>query len=265
MGGKKKQKRQQKSPASPPKSGSINRLGLIVSIVAITGLISVLIFLGPPESPPEPSPGADALSAMAQEQRPETSAVDEWKAAAEQDIPVSADRDFIRGPRSAAVQIVEFSDFQCPFCRSATQVLDVLLAQYPDDVQLVYKNLPLDVSCNDAMNQELHADACQAAVMARCAGATSPDDFWRVHDALFTSSSLRAEALMAIASELGLDIPGLESCAAGGAALAEVRQDIALALELGLSSTPSIFVNGRMAPSYAVDKLTAIIESIISD
>ncbi len=249
---------------SASESRSINKLGLIVSVVVMAMLIGAVLVLGPGEPP---SSGDEELEGTFSSETLEESLVAElekWQQEIPRRIPVSTPRDFIRGSEDAPVQIIEFSDFQCPYCRTATKSLVRVLDRYPNEVQLVYKNLPLDNSCNEAMRNPLHADACRAAVMARCAGASSPANFWRFHDQVFASNSLSPGALTSIADALGIRDRAFAACLSSGDALREVQEDIQHALELGLNSTPSIFVNGRKAPSYEFEVLSKIIDHIVS-
>src|ERR1043165_3670325 len=110
-------------------------------------------------------------------------------------VPVGPD-DPMRGVPSALVTVVEFSDFECPFCKREASVMKELLADYPEDVRLVWKDCPLPV----------HAQAEPAAELARAARASQGDaGFWKAHDALYESQSELGENLFrSIAKDLGL-------------------------------------------------------------
>jgi len=108
------------------------------------------------------------------------------------DMPVPVDSAPVRGPPDAWVTIVEFSDFQCPFCRGAEPTIEAVLAAYPTDVRLVYKEFPLT---------GLHDRALPAALAADCAGQQA--QFWPMHDLLF-NGSLEDDALVGYANQLGL-------------------------------------------------------------
>jgi protein-disulfide isomerase len=140
-----------------------------------------------------------------------------------------------RGPSDAAVTIVEFSDFQCPFCRRLAPVLKQLSSAYPTQVRLIYRYFPL---------RSIHPDAGKAAEAASCADAQGK--FWELHDLMYAEqSSLSVDALKEKARRLSLDSNAFESCLDSGAGLAAVKADEEAAAQLGLSSTPSTFVNGR--------------------
>lgn len=113
-------------------------------------------------------------------------AVERWERESVQDLGLS-EQDFALGPEDATVTIVEFSDFQCPYCRTSNVKTKTAFEDFPQDVRLVFKNYPLDTSCNDGIEQQLHPVACRAAVFARCAGRESPEKFWEVHDAMFST------------------------------------------------------------------------------
>jgi len=141
-----------------------------------------------------------------------------------------------KGSADAEVTIVEFSDFQCPYCGRVTPTLAKLLEEYPDQVRIVYKHLPLSFH-KDAL------PAAKAAVAARRQGK-----FWEMHDALFQNQhSLGDETYLEIARDLGLDIERFEQDYRSAAVAAEVAQDMNEARRLGVTGTPGFFVNGRFA------------------
>ena len=255
---------EQPAPAPIRADASINRLGLIVAVVGLAGLFGLVVFLGE-GPPPAPAPVSESTEydAEAEPEEQEEPPVERWKAAFSQEVPIDPDRDFTRGPADAPVNIVEFTDFECPFCTLAHTSLNKVVERYPSDVRLVYKNFPLDMACNTDMAQQLHPYACRAAVMARCAGRKDPELFWRFHDAIFEGDGLNDEWLDAKAEELGLSGETFASCVIGREAFDEVRADIELARSLGVNSTPTVFVNGRVAPSYQFDALVEVIDHIL--
>ena len=98
-----------------------------------------------------------------------------------------AGEDYRKGSDEAAVTIVEFADFQCPGCRQMSNNLEILADEFGDDVRLVFRNYPLDKSCNSGMGRQLHDYACEAAVLGRCAGQYGR--FWPFHDLVFANQS----------------------------------------------------------------------------
>jgi protein-disulfide isomerase len=247
------------APTATKADASINKLGLIVAVVGLAGLFGLVVFLGD-GPPPAPTPVSEPSDAEAEKEEPP---VERWKAAFLQEVPIDPTRDFARGPADAAVNIVEFTDFECPFCKTAHTSLKKIVERYPTDVRIVYKNFPLDMACNTDMAQQLHPYACRAAVMARCAGKKDPELFWRFHDAIFEGGGFNDEWLDAKAAELGLAGEEFASCVLGREAFDEVRADIELARSLGVAATPTVYVNGRVAPSYQFDALVEVIDHIL--
>jgi protein-disulfide isomerase len=138
-----------------------------------------------------------------------------------------------RGPDSAVLEIVEFSDFQCPFCAQAVPVIDSLLSAHPDDVRHVYRHFPLPM-------HEHAARAAQAALEAQ-----RQDAFWTYHDLLFENQGALADPeLVGYAERLGLDAEALERALAGGTHQARMHEDMEFGQLLGVTGTPTFFLNG---------------------
>jgi len=140
-----------------------------------------------------------------------------------------------RGPENAPVQIVEFSDFQCPFCLRADPTVRQVLATYGDRVRLVYRHFPLPN----------HPNARPAAEAAVC--AADQKKFWEFHDRLFADQGrLSTEDLKKRAAELGMDMAKFDACVDSRASKARVDADVKDGTEAGVNGTPAFFVNGRM-------------------
>jgi protein-disulfide isomerase len=138
------------------------------------------------------------------------------------------------GPDTAKVTVVEFSDFQCPYCSRVYPTLLRLRQEYGDDVRIVFKHLPLSIHSK--------APAAHAAAEA----AKLQDKFWPMHDKLFEGQRLLSEAQYeAWAREIGLDVEQFKRDAASEVVKARVQADLAEAEELGVSGTPAFFINGR--------------------
>lgn len=137
------------------------------------------------------------------------------------------------GPADAPITIVIFSDYQCPFCkRWHDQVYEPLMRAYPGKIRLVARNLPLS----------FHPEALPAAQAALCAGEQKA--FWEYHDALFGDLPLGEETYKQYASELGLDVNAFEKCIRENRYEEFVKKDAAFAQELGVTGTPTFFING---------------------
>ena len=138
------------------------------------------------------------------------------------------------GPENARVEIVEFSDFQCPFCERLTGTLDQLKVQYGNEVRLVFKDYPLPN----------HEQAFKAAEAGNC--AHQQGKFWELHDVMFSKQSeLRVADLKRHAAELGLDQASFDTCLDSGRFAEAVSADLTLGQSAGVSSTPTVFINGR--------------------
>jgi protein-disulfide isomerase len=143
------------------------------------------------------------------------------------------------GDPKAAITMVEFSDFECPVCRSLHDVLQGLLANYPQ-VRLVFKDFPL----------EQHPWARTAAIAGRCAYNQDPKAFWKLYDLIYGNQDVISPEnsyvkLTDYASQIGLNPDTFKSCLAGPEAAAAVDASRANGLALQVSSTPTIFINGR--------------------
>lgn len=148
---------------------------------------------------------------------------------------VGVDDDPALGPSDAPITIIEFSDFNCPYCRRWHEdALPVLMAAYPDQIRFVYRDLP--VVGGGAVGLE-------AAQAANCAG--DQGQYWEFHNLLFSGTfGLSRDAYEQYATSLGLDPQALEECLDTGYHEAEVQADLRYALQLGVNSTPTFFVNG---------------------
>lgn len=145
------------------------------------------------------------------------------------------DHDPVFGPEDAPITIIEFSDFECPFCqRHFAQVYPQLLAEYPDQIRFVYKDFPLT---------SIHPNAQSAALAAQC--AFEQGEFWEYHDLLFSSRlPLNVSSYQQYASELELDVETFSACIEEERYAAQVAADVDQAHSLGVQSTPTFLVNG---------------------
>lgn len=142
--------------------------------------------------------------------------------------------DPVFGPASARIEIVEFSDFQCPFCKRVMPVLKQLTAKYPTQVKLVWKDFPLPI----------HPDARPAAEAAQC--AREQGKFWDYHDKLFANQDEMTPAnLKQWAGQMGMDAAKFNACFDNATHKQRVQGDMNEGNRDGVSSTPTIFINGR--------------------
>lgn len=149
------------------------------------------------------------------------------------DVPV--DDDPALGPANAPITIIEFSDYECPYCRRwHDEVFGRLVETYPEQVRLVYRDFPLS---------SIHANAFPAAEAANCANEQGA--FWEFHDRLFSMElGLGTDAYRQYASQLGLDTQAFIKCLESGRYREEIQADYDFAADLGVRSTPTFFING---------------------
>jgi protein-disulfide isomerase len=140
----------------------------------------------------------------------------------------------VRGPEGAAVTLVEFSDFQCPYCLIAVVKLNAVLEAYPGKVKLIFKQFPLD----------MHSQASLAAAAA--IAAHRQGKFWLMHDALFAHrSELSRPLILALARNAGLEMRQFAADLDSADTRAAVARDVADGDRAGVEGTPSVFINGR--------------------
>lgn len=138
------------------------------------------------------------------------------------------------GPDDAEIVIVEFSDFQCPFCRRFhDETYRALLDAYPGQIRFVYRNLPLT---------SIHPSAMPAAIASLC--ANDQNAYWDYHEKLFSSETLDEPTYIQYATDLGLNVETFTACLSSGTHDAFIQEDMNFALDLGVQSTPTFFVNG---------------------
>jgi protein-disulfide isomerase len=138
-----------------------------------------------------------------------------------------------KGPENAPITIVEFSDFQCPYCSIANGELKKAMDKYPGKVRVVFRNFPLD----------FHKEAQKAAEAGLC--AQDQGKFWELHDKMFANQrALQVEKLKEYAKEVGMDAGKFDACLDGGNYADKVKKDLEAGSKLGISGTPAFLVNG---------------------
>ena len=167
---------------------------------------------------------------------------------------VSAAGSPTKGSASAPIEIIEFSDFQCPFCLRADPTVRQVLTTYGDKIRFVYRHYPLPN----------HPFARPAAEAAACAGEQGK--FWQYHDLLFANPSKLSDAdLKQHAAELGLNAPQFNSCVDTHKLKAMIDKDVKEGEEAGVNGTPAFFINGRMiSGAQPLDVFTKIIDEELS-
>jgi protein-disulfide isomerase len=155
-----------------------------------------------------------------------------------------------KGPANAPVTIVEFSDFECPFCSRVVPTMEQVRAKYGDKVRLVFRQFPL----------AFHQKAQKAAEASLC--ANDQGKFWEMHDAMFANQqALAVDALKAKAAELGLNAESFNSCIDSGKHAAAVKADLDAGAAAGVSGTPAMFVNGRfISGAVPLEQITQVVD-----
>jgi protein-disulfide isomerase len=158
-----------------------------------------------------------------------------------------------KGPKDAKVTIVEFSDYQCPFCGQAEPLVDQVLAAYPKDVQRVYKQFPLT---------SIHPNALPASKAAVAAGKQGK--FWEMHAKLFANQrELSPDNYKKWADELKLDVARFEKDMSSPEVQAQVEKEMSEARTAEVTGTPTIFVNGKRLQQRSFDGFKAAIDAAL--
>jgi len=148
-------------------------------------------------------------------------------------VQVAYDAKRLRGNPKAPVMIVEFSDYQCPYCHQVEPTVKEVLTKYGDKVSLSYRDYPLTA---------IHPQAMIAAQASRC--AEEQGKFWEYHDQLFNASKLEKDDLIEYARNLKLDDKQFDSCLAGEKYKTEIEKDLEEGRKAGVTGTPGFFING---------------------
>jgi protein-disulfide isomerase len=149
--------------------------------------------------------------------------------------PVSDRQDHIQGPPTAAITLVEYGDYQCPYCGEAYGVLKKLMPKLGDSARLVFRNFPLT---------QIHPYAEHAAEAAEAANAQGK--FWEMHDMLYERQrALEDENLLAYAKEIGLDADRFQAELFERKYIDRIREDFSTGVRSGVNGTPTFFINGR--------------------
>jgi predicted DsbA family dithiol-disulfide isomerase len=156
-------------------------------------------------------------------------------------VEIETDGEPFLGPAGAPVTLVEFSDFECPFCGKFNDAIRGLHEAYPDQVRIVFRQFPLPI----------HPNARKAAEASLC--AFDQERFWPMHDLLFAESkALGVPELKEKARRLGLDGGAFDACLDSGRHEARVEEDVQAGVRIGVTGTPAVFINGRPLSGGAV-------------
>jgi len=150
-------------------------------------------------------------------------------------VPQVTDDDHVRGPADAPVTVIEYGDYECPFCRGAARDVQRMLDLYPDSIRFVFRNFPIP---------QLHPHAEQAAEAAEAAAAQGK--FWGMYERLLRPSSLLdLDSLLGYAREVGLDIDRFAKEVTSNAYAAKIEHDVREGFQNGVNATPKFYVDGQ--------------------
>jgi protein-disulfide isomerase len=177
----------------------------------------------------------------------------QWEAALT--LPVSEDRDHIQGPAEAAVTLVEYGDYECPYCGAAYPIIKEVQERMGEGLRFVFRNFPITTSHPHA---ELAAEAAEAAA--------AQDRFWEMHDLLYENQQrLGEEDLHAYADQLGLEVEPFDRELAEHAHAERVHEDFMSGVRSGVNGTPTFYINGlRHDDPYDLETLLAALERAAS-
>jgi protein-disulfide isomerase len=166
-------------------------------------------------------------------------------------LPVSEDRDHIEGPTEAAVTLVEYGDYECPYCGAAYPIINEVQSRMGARLRFVFRNFPITTS---------HPHAEQAAETAEA--AATQGKFWQMHDLLYENQRrLRDPDLRDYAERLALDVERFDKELAEHVHAARVREDFMSGVRSGVNGTPTFYINGaRHDDSYDVETMLAALE-----
>ena len=165
-------------------------------------------------------------------------------------LPVSEDRDHIQGPAEAAVTLVEYGDYECPYCGAAYQIIKEVQERMGERLRFVFRNFPISTS---------HPHAEQAAEAAEA--AATQGRFWQMHDLLYENQQrLGDEDLRAYAEQLGLELESFVQELAEHAHANRVREDFMSGVRSGVNGTPTFYINGSRHDDYDAETLLAALE-----
>ena len=170
-------------------------------------------------------------------------------------LPVSSSRDHIQGPQKAPITLLEYGDYECPYCGQAFTIVKLVQNLLGNNLRFVFRNFPLT---------QIHPHAQHAAEAAECAGAQNR--YWEMHDTLYEhQQALEDEDLESYAELLKLDIPKFQSDFYNHSFADRVREDFLSGIRSGVNGTPTFYLNGRRYNnSWDVETLTTSLRSVIN-
>ncbi|MDP2586951.1 MAG: DsbA family protein [Candidatus Komeilibacteria bacterium] len=212
---------------------------IIILILAYLIVTNLLLWLSP-KSPAEQGQLSNGPSA---------------NQVSEEQLYLNAADDPAMGDKNAKVRIVEFSDFQCPYCRESFPVVREILDRYGDKIYFVYRDFPVST---------IHPESVKAAEAGQC--AHEQGKFWQMHDKIFINQeNIQPADLKNYARAIGLNTDQFNNCLDSGQYQAEVNQDFQDGVNLGAVATPTFFINGyRVSGSIPLEIFIKLIDQGLS-
>jgi len=169
--------------------------------------------------------------------------------------PVGA-KDHVQGPATAPVTLLEYGDYECPYCGEAYSALKAIQKRMGNDLRFVFRNFPL---------QQMHPHALAAAEAAEAAGAQGK--FCEMHDMLYEhQDDLEPQALVGYAKNLGLDVQRFVKDVNAGTFAAKIKHDFQTGVMSGVNGTPSLFINGeRYDGGYDAEPLLEVLQAVAAE
>ena len=153
----------------------------------------------------------------------------------ESTAPVLTDGDHVLGPADAPVTVIEYGDYECPYCRGAARDVHLLLDRHPGQIRFAFRNFPIS---------QLHPHAERAAEAAEAAAAQGK--FWEMYELLLRPASrLDLRSMLGYAERLGLDVARFENDVAGNVYASKIERDVLEGVRNGVNATPKFYVDGR--------------------
>lgn len=212
-------------------------LGLFVGI-AVSSLLALVLVFGMMMSGRSMAAGAVAQAPAAAQPTAQPTANPSAAQPVAGPVKPVTDKDHVLGKKDAKVTVVEYSDFQCPFCGQFEPSIAQMMKDYPNSVRVVYRHFPLS----------FHENAQKAAEASECAAKLGGNDaFWKMHDQLFANqATLGMDLYVRLAKGLGLNESAFTSCVNSGETASIVSADEASGNDAGVNGTPATFVNGKL-------------------
>jgi protein-disulfide isomerase len=170
-------------------------------------------------------------------------------------LPINSNRDHLLGPQKAPVTLLEYGDYECPYCKQANLIVAKTVQQFGNKMRFAFRNFPLT---------QIHPHAQHAAEAAECAGAQNK--FWEMHDILYENQeALEDVNLLEYAEVLKLDMPRFQDNFYNHTFALRVREDFLSGIRSGVNGTPTFYINGmRYNDSWDQETLTKTLRDIIN-